>query len=587
MTLQQNVKSRLTRTSSESGIENHVQPSFSQKYPVRESFDLKDWLFIVALIATVFLSYYPAWHGGFIWDDDFFITDPGLRSWRGLYQIWFDIGSTLGYYPMLHSAFWIQYWLWGYSTLGYHLVNISLHATAVVMVAVILRRLAIPGAFLAAAIFALHPVHVESVAWISELKNTLSGVFYLASVMLYLRFDRERRTLPYLWALVLFVLAILSKPVTLTLPAALLVIFWWQRGRLSWNKDVLPLLPFFLVAAAFVIDTIWTQSLLGVEGPDFDIPALERVLIAGKAIWFYLGKLFWPVKLIFIYPRWETSQMSVWQYLFPAAAFALLVILWILRRWSRGLLAGFLFFAGTLFPVLGFFKVYTFIYSYVADHYQYLASLGIITLAAAGISTLLKHLQLWKRPAGYAVCVMLLAMLAALTWHQSQMYTDINKLYSTTIDLNPKCYMAYYNRGTIYISQGQYQKAVDDLSAAIRLKPNLSDPYFNRGNACIKLGRYQTALADFTKVISLSPASFDAYNNRAAIYLKLDQYQQAIEDYTKAITIKPDYGDAYSNRASIYLKLGNKKSGCRDAQTACTFGVCDTLESEKAKGYCL
>jgi tetratricopeptide (TPR) repeat protein len=351
------------------------------------------------------------------------------------------------------------------------------------------------------------------------------------------------------------------------------------------------LLPFFLLGAVTGISTIWTQRILtGTDsqlfGQQFAIPALERILIAGKAIWFYLGKLFWPTKLIFIYPRWETSQASAWQYMFPVAAFALLVTLWTLRRRWRGPLAGLLFFVGTLFPVLGFFNVFTFVYSFVADHYQYLASLGIVTLTAAGIAMLLKRLQLWGRPAGYAICMLLLVTLAALTWRQSRMYTDIEKLYSTTIYLNPTCQMAYYNRGTIYNHLGRHQLAVDDLSAAIRLKPNLSDPYFNRGNAYIMLGQYQTAIEDFTKVISLSPASFDAYNNRGVIYLKLGQYQQAVEDYSKAISIKPDYTDAYNNRAFVYLKLGNIESGCKDARKACAMGVCATLETAKVKGDC-
>ncbi len=193
---------------------------------------------------------------GFIWDDHAHVTRPELRSWYGLFRIWFDLGATQQYYPMLHSAFWVQYWFWDDATLGYHLVNILLHATVAVMVAMILRQLAIPVAYLAAAIFALHPVHVESVAWITELKNTLSAVFYLGSAMVYLRFDQQRRISLYLWALCLFVL---SKTVTATLPAALLLIFWWQRGHLEWKKDIMPLLPFFLIGAVFGIFTSWVE----------------------------------------------------------------------------------------------------------------------------------------------------------------------------------------------------------------------------------------------------------------------------------------------------------------------------------------
>ena len=537
--------------------------------PACRSFALNDWLFFVALIAAVFLVYQPAWQGGFIWDDSGHVTRPELRSWYGLFRIWFDLGATQQYYPLLHSAFWVQYWLWGDATLGYHLVNILLHAMAAVMVALILRRLEIPGAFLAAAIFALHPVHVESVAWITELKNTLSAVFYLGSAMVYLRFDQQRRTPLYLWALGLFVLGLLSKTVTATLPAALLVIFWWQRGRLSWRKDVLPLLPFFLLGAAAGIFTAWVErTLIGAQGSEFAIPALERILIAGKAIWFYLGKLFWPANLIFIYPRWVTSQAAAWQYLFPAAAFALVVALWALRRRWRGPLAGLLFFVGTLFPVLGFFNVYPFIYSFVADHFQYLASLGIITLVAAGIAMLLKRLQLWRRPAGYAICVLLLLTLATLTWRQSRMYTDIMTLYQTTIDLNPTCSMAYNNRGIIYNDLGNYKQAIEDYGRAIEINPGFAEFYINRGVAYYFLGNYKQAIEDYGRAIEIKPGNAQAYNNRGNAHARLGNYKQAIEDYGRAIEINPRLAEAYYNRSITYKGLGNYKQAMEDYDRA-------------------
>ena len=282
---------------------------------------------------------------------------PALRSWHGLYRIWFDLGATQQYYPLLHSVFWIEHKFWGDATLGYHLVNILLHAMAALMVAAVLRRLEVPGAYLAAAIFALHPVRVESVAWITELKNTLSAVFYLGAAMLYLRFDQERKKPYYAGALVLFVLGLLSKTVTATLPAALLVIFWWQRGRLSWKRDVLPLVPFFVLGAAAGLFTAWVErKLIGAEGAAFDLTFIERFLIAGRVIWFYLGKLFWPADLIFIYPRWHVNQAVWWQYLFPAAALLLAAVLWGLRRRWRGPLAGLLFFRWNAVPGAGFLQ---------------------------------------------------------------------------------------------------------------------------------------------------------------------------------------------------------------------------------------
>ncbi len=258
--------------------------------PVARSFTPREWLYLAALVIAVVLAYQPAWQGGLIWDDAAHVTKPELRPWQGLYRIWFELGATQQYYPLLHSAFWVEQRLWGDATLGYHLVNILLHAAAAVMVALVLRRLRVPGAFLAAAVFALHPVHVESVAWITEQKNTLSAVFYLAAMLVYLRFDQTRKAAWYGGALGLFVLGLLSKTTAATLPADLLVIFWWQRGKLSWRRDVGPLLPFFVLGAATGVFTAWVErKLIGADGADFAFSIVERCLIAGRAIWFYLA----------------------------------------------------------------------------------------------------------------------------------------------------------------------------------------------------------------------------------------------------------------------------------------------------------
>jgi hypothetical protein len=244
------------------------------------------------------------------------------------------------------------------------------------LVALVLYRLSVPGAYFAAAIFALHPVQVESVAWITEIKNTLSGVFYLGATIAWLRYRDKGGGTAYALAFLLFILALCSKTVTATLPAALLLIQWWRRGRLERLSDVLPLAPFFIFGVAAGLYTVWVErALIGAEGAAFDLTFIERLLVAGRALWFYAGKLVWPVNLLFIYPRWSVSQNEWRQYIYPAAALAVIVVAWALRKESRGPLAGVLYFAGTLFPALGFFNVYPFQFSFVADHFQYLASI--------------------------------------------------------------------------------------------------------------------------------------------------------------------------------------------------------------------
>ena len=553
----QDEKSGSHQSELKSRFGNPIQ-AVTQKIPSSCSLSFKDGIFIIALIMVVMLVYQPAWHGGFLWDDNGHITRPELRTCYGLFRIWFDLGATQQYYPLLHSAFWLQYRLWGDATLGYHLVNISLHALSAVMVALILRRLAIPGAFLAAAIFALHPVHVESVAWITELKNTLSAVFYLGSAMVYLRFDQQRKTSQYLCASGLFVMGLLSKTVTATLPAALLLVFWWQRGRLSWKKDVVPLVPFFLIGAVAGIFTIWVErtQIIGAEGSALVIPVLDRMLIAGRAIWFYLGKLFWPAELIFIYPRWQIDPAAWWQYLFSAATVVLILVLWIMRSRWRGPLAGLLFFMGTLFPVLGFLNVFPFLYSFVADHFQYLASLGIITLVAAGIAMVLKRLPLKYRPIGYAVCALLLLTLATLTWRQTRMYTDIETLYRTTIRLSPKCWMAYNNLGIYMADNGRINEAIPYFQTAVRIKPDYAAAYNNMGVVLADNGQVQEAIPNFQKALRIKPGCAQFHNNLGVALARQGKLAEAMAQYQDALHIKPGYAECHNNFGEALIRIG-------------------------------
>jgi len=426
----------------------------------------RNWLKVLLLLVAVLLAYQPVWHAGFIWDDDAHLTRPDLRTFGGLAGIWIRVGATQQYYPLVHSVFWVEHRLWGDWPPGYHLVNILLHAAVALLLVRILQRLKIPGGWLAGMLFAMHPVAVESVAWISELKNTLSGVFYLGAALAYLGFDQRRGRGSYALALVLFALGLMAKTVIATLPAGLLVIFWWQRGRLSLRRDVLPLVPFLVLGIGAGLFTAWVEwkYVIGVERGEFQFTMTERVLIACRAVWFYLGKLGWPADLIFIYPRWEVSAAVWWQYVYPAGLLVLLVVLWRLARWRRGPLAAMLFFVGTLFPALGFFDVYPFRFSYVADHFQYLASLGPLTLAAAGVA------MIRGRTKGI-ICGMLLVVLGVLTWRQSGTYVNQETLWQTTIARNPDCPMAYNNLGMVRLESGQVAEAVACFRKVLAIQP--------------------------------------------------------------------------------------------------------------------
>ncbi|HKQ49415.1 MAG TPA: tetratricopeptide repeat protein [Phycisphaerae bacterium] len=506
------------------------------------------------IVAATVVAYLPAMRGGFLWDDDAHVTKPELRSAQGLYRIWFEVGATQQYYPLLHTAFWIQHKLWGDRPMGYHLVNLAWHAVASILVLVIVRRLlwaqgvgwADPGAVLTAAVFALHPVHVESVAWITEQKNTLSAVFYLSAMLAYLRFDETRLRSLYVLATALFLLGLLTKTVTATLPAALLVILWWKRGRLSWKREVAPLLPWLLLGGVSGLFTAWVEhDLIGAKGAAFEFAAVERLLLAGRVVSFYLYKLCWPAELIFIYPRWNVDPAAWRQWLFPLGLIAVLGVLLFYARRNRAPLAATLLFVGSLFPVLGFFNVFPFLYSFVADHFQYLPSLSVIALICGSIVAALWRI---RSPAVRALPMLALpVVLGILTFRQCRMYADVQTLYETTIRKNPACWMAYNNLGILFKDRGQYAEAIGHYRRTLELRPQYSQAHNNLGVALTATGRYDEAIAAFAEALRLRPANPEALGNLAAALTKAGRFQEAISRLQEALRLDPDDAGLHSN----------------------------------------
>ena len=512
------------------------------------------------MLAAVLAAYQPVWHAGFIWDDDAHITSAGLRSWHGLARIWTELGATQQYYPLAHSVFWVEQRIWGDAPLGYHLVNVLLHVFAALLLAAVLRRLEIPGAWLAAFLFALHPVEVESVAWISELKNTLSGVCCLGSALAYLRFDRERKRGLYLVSLGLFAAGLLAKTVIATLPAALLLLFWWRRKRLRWREDVAPLAPFFIAGVAMGLLTAWVERTMIIAGGDAaasHLSFLERCLVPGRAIWFYLGKLAWPHPLIFIYPRWETSGAVWWQFLFPAAALLLGAGLWgWRRRLGGGPLVALLFFIGTLFPALGFFDVYPFRYSFVADHFQYLAGIGPLALAAAGMERGLGWLGKADRVPRTLLCGALLTALGVGTWHQCGIYAGEETLWRATIALNPGSWMAHDNLGFFYLQRGRVEEAITEYHKTLEIKPDCTEARNNLGFALFKEGKTDEAMAQYRKVFESKPGDTASHYNLGLAYFSKGQLDEAIVEYRKALENAPGNAEACNNLGFALFKKG-------------------------------
>ena len=508
----------------------------------------RGWIF-AALLAAVLAAYWPSLGGEFLWDDDGHVTAPELQSWSGLARIWFEPGATQQYYPLLHSAFWLEHHLWGEAAPGYRLVNVLWHVTSAWLLIVLLRRLAVPGALFAGFLFALHPVAVESVAWITEQKNTLSTVFYLLAALAWLRFEDDRTPRRYARASIWFLAALLTKSVTATLPAALLVLAWWRRGRLSWRDDVRPLLPWLAAGVGAGLVTVWfEQTGIGAQGVEFALGPIERGLLAGRLVWFYAGTLVWPANLAFFYPRWTIEAGAAWSYLFPAAALLLVGSLaWWSRR-RRGPLAAALLFGGTLFPALGFVNVYPFVFSYAADHFQYLAGLGAFAAVAAGGTILARTVasQLtWLRPPAAAMVV--LGALGLLTWRQAGHYVDNVTLYRATLERNPGSWVAHHNLATELAARGEHDAALTHARRAQEAKPDSPEVLNTLANALVHAGQAEAALPLVIRALQLLPKYALAENTHGLALIALGRRDEAVPRFERAITLRPNLAEAHFN----------------------------------------
>ncbi|MCP4345674.1 MAG: tetratricopeptide repeat protein [Desulfobacterales bacterium] len=532
-----------------------------------EAFLKKYNLHLFIIIIITFICYLPAIQGGFIWDDDDYVTNNKvLRAPDGLSRIFLVPKSIPQYYPLVHAGFWVEYQLWGLWPMGYHIMNILIHSLAAIMLYQVLKQLDIPGAWWAAAIFALHPVHVESAAWITERKNVLSGLFYMISALFLVRYfqlgSQNKATGSqwrwYVAGLVLFICALLSKTVTCSLPAAIMLVLWWKRGSIHW-KEMAALVPFFLLGIGLGLYTAWLEHHhVGAQGTDWSLSFIERCLIAGRALWFYAGKLAWPADLIFVYPRWNIDSGKMWQYIRPVGILLVVQVLWVFRsRIGRGPLAAVLFFAGTLFPALGFIDVYPFVYSYVADHFQYLASVGLITLGTATLACMVSKLRPKQQQIAFLTGILVIVLYGLQTWNQCHMYKNLEILWTHTLKKNPAAFIAHNNLGSIRIDQERFDEAIEHFSEALRLKPDLPGAFYNMGIASSKQEKMQEAVHYFSEALRVRPVCPDTHLNIGVVLYKLGKNQEAFRHFSEALRFKPNFAEAHYNMGAV-LNLEGK-----------------------------
>jgi tetratricopeptide (TPR) repeat protein len=585
-------------------------PAKSKRDKITE-FSVPGWAGGVVLVLGVLVVYLPALRGQFVWDDDSWTSNIVhlLRDFSGLREMWCRLTALQQYYPISGTTFWIDYHLWGFRALPYHVENVLLHALAALLAWRLLVRLRFPGAWLVAALFAFHPVMVESAGWITERKNVLSLTLYLGALLAYARFSgflgspsspgaelekappfprseakgesRRRKGLGsgttaasivhpieaftgstnwpvFGLALVLFILAMLAKTTAFSLPPVLLLLAWWKGGRLRWREDILPTVPFFAVAISQGCVTAWVERhSLGTSGPEWSIPFPERCLIAGRALWFYAGKIFWPANLCFIYPRWEPDRHSLVQWLFPASAAAVVLALWLWRsRIGRGPVTGVLFFIGTLSPLLGFMNAYFMRYSFVCDHWTYLPSFGLITL---GVGLLVHGAAKLNRPLLLPIVgTVLVVVLGVLTWRQTHMYRDMETLWRTTLAKNPKAAIAEINLAYLFYQKGNAPEAVVHFNKALELQPLSVDAHSNLAAALMTLGRLDEAISHLRRAIELQPTAANAHNNLGNALLRKGNASEAVVEFRKAIELGPDLhgGGQYNRLSNSSLQAG-------------------------------
>jgi tetratricopeptide (TPR) repeat protein len=540
----------------------------------------------LALAALVLAAYYPSLSGEFIWDDDSNVVKSApLRTWEGLWRIWFEPAATQQYYPLTHTSFWLDYQIWGLHPFAYHLENVLLHALSAVLLWWGLKRLRVKGAWFGAALFALHPVQVETVAWITERKNTLSGVFFMASLLAAIRFWRleanvEDDSKPrkgagnletantgpwkfYWLAVGLYLLGLWGKTAIIGLPAVILALVWWKRGAIRW-RDVGLMAPFAVVAGGLAAFTIWIETMRGAGGEAWSFTLLERALIASRGVCFYLGKLAWPHPLMFMYPRWNIQATQVLAYLPMAFLAVLAAVLWLKRgSWGRPALAALGIFVAMLFPVLGFFNVVFFYYSFVCDHFQYLAMIGPMALVGAGLAVLCERISR-MRAAFRPVAGGVLVALGVLTWQQTAVYQTIETLWVDALSHNPDSWMAQDNLGTWFSNRGQFELAAIHYRDALRLHPKDFMAYNNLGLDAARQGNLEEAEVFCRKSLELRPDYPMANYNLGNVLARQGKPQEAVEYLSLALRGQRDFAAALFSRGNAYSRLGDTNSALRD-----------------------
>ena len=576
---------------------------------------------------AIWFASLPALGAGFVWDDEPLITaNPLLRSLSGLAEIWSG-ARTADYFPLTNTIFWIEYHLFGVHAAGYHALNIFLQSANALLVWAVLRRLEIPGAWLAGLIFGIHPVHAESVAWISELKNLLSMFFFLVSLLCFFEIEEKRAfssSVAYVASLCFFLFALLSKTHVVFLPVVILLCAWWRRssslernngaggrqvakrGSPHFHREMIRTWPFFLVAIALGLLTLWFQS-RGIGEEEIVLGSFgRRFANAGMAVWWYAGKVFAPIRLMNVYPSWRFDSPRLVEWLPLLALIGVMLILWRWRnRWTRSLLFAFAYFVVALLPVLGLLRMaYARSGTLVADHFQYFADISLIALFSAGVARLLDSRPRWIKIVTGAVVTLLLGAIGSYTWARTEIYRNEETLWQDNFSKNPDAWQGHNRIGQLFFDKGKFAEAAQHFKRATELKPEIPDNYNSLGLAYCRLERFDEGIVEYRKALQLKgekPSTAKSagvatmrtnlanaltltannlidsarvlFEQGAAIAAEADRktamerYEEAISEYEKALELEPQHPAIHRNLGLVLIRLGRYDEAIVHLQT--------------------
>ncbi len=552
-------------------------------------------LIYILLAASTLAVYWQVNHFDFVFDDLAYVIENGHvksgMTMDGL--IWAFSTKHLGLWdPLIWLSLMLDYELYGMNAGAFHMTNLILHILSALLLFWLFHRLtgALWKSAFVAAFFALHPLHVESVVWITERKDVLSAFFWMLTLCFYVYYTEKPAVKKYLLVLVSFLLALMSKPMVVTLPVIMILLDYWPLKRFQNQKGLSRLIlwqikekmPLFVLSAVLVLISFYNPN--GKESFLKAFPLSSRLANAPVAFITYLEKTFWPHDLAILYPF--DAHIPAWQVLGAVLIIAAIsfVVIMAFRKLPY-LCVGWCWFVIAILPVIGIIQISLSTPYAMADRYHYLPSIGIAMMMAWGLPLLLPRKDIQKKilfPAG----IIFLVSMSIFSWKQCEYWKNSIDLWNHALNVTKNNYVAHNNLGLSLFKAGYPDEAVYHYSKAILIKPDHAIAYNNRGNVFSESKQYSKALEDLNEAIRLNPELAEAYNNRGNIYYKLKDYQRAIDDFYQAIRFNPNFTFAYQNLGLSYFQQNEKDLACFNLQKACSMGACQILEWAKEKNAC-